>query len=139
MKKSISLIILIFVTLFFTNISLIAQSFGNAYAHADFAELNLGSDVELQTTVYNYVENSNGSYSVNAIWYLSEGNMFIPVKGINKVSIMVYLNSDGSSGDPFIGVLGLDSEGDGEIQVEAEAIINKHGKCHVVFHINGNK
>lgn len=138
MKKFTSLFILIFATCLVTTTQLIAQSSGNVYAYEEVAELNLGSDYELPSTVYNYVENSNGGFTINAIWYLSEGNMFIPEKGVNNVTLLVYLNSDGGSGDPFIGVLGLDSEGGEEIQVEGEASINKNGKCHAIFHIIGN-
>ena len=138
MKKITCLFILIFATWFFTTTQLIAQSDGAAYAFEEVAELNLGSDYELPSTVYNYVENSNGGSTINAIWYLSEGNMFIPKKGVNKVALLVYINSDGGSRDPFIGVLSIDAEGDEELQVEGEASINKHGKCHAIFHINGN-
>lgn len=138
MKKFTVLFALILSTCLITTIHLTAQSNGTAYAFEEFAHLNLGSDYELPTTVYNYVENSNGSYTINATWYLSEGNVFIPEKGVNKVSILVYLNYDGGSGDPFIGVLGMDAEGDEELQVEGEATINKHGKCHAIIHIDGN-
>ena len=89
MKRINSLFILIFATWLFTTAQLIAQSDGTAYAYEEVLELNLGLDYRLLSTVYNYVENSNGGFTINAIWYLSEWDMFIPDKGVNKVTLLV--------------------------------------------------
>jgi hypothetical protein len=139
MKKISKFFALLLVAGLISICQLNAQSNASVYAYEDVAELSLGSDFQLPTSVYNYVETSSGNYTINATWYLSDGNMYIPEKGTNKVMLVAYLNHSGGIGDPFIGVLGVNSIGDEEMQVEGEATINKHGKCHVVFHVNANQ
>jgi len=91
----------------------------------DIAYLNLGSDFGLESAKFNYVETSSGNYTLNMTWYLTEGNSFIPNKGINKVPLIAFFDISFIPEQTFQIAYG-------------EAKINKHGKCHIVIHVNGS-
>jgi hypothetical protein len=91
----------------------------------DIATLYLGSDWGLDATNFNYVETSSGNYTLNLTWYLTPGNEFIPNKGTNKVFL--------------VGVFDYNFFPNFSYQfADGEATINKHGRCHIVLHINGS-
>ena len=101
---------------------------GNVIAFETSALLSLGTDFNLESTNYNIVETSSGNYTINATFYLTPGNPFIPEKGTNKVTLLATIVTF----PPIFPLIGL------PIFSIAEATINKHGKCHVVFHVNGS-
>lgn len=114
--------------LFLTGLLISNQSFSQGViANEATAHIYLGTDFNLEASNYNFVETGSGNYTVNATFYLSPGNPFIPEKGTNKVTLAgaIILQVDTP---PFV------------IQLfsTAEATINKNGKCHVVFHINNS-
>lgn len=122
MKKFSLFISLLFLTgMLISNQSYAQIPVGNVIAFETSAIITLGGDFNLEATNYNFVETSSGNYTVNATFYLTPGNPFIPEKGTNKVDLL---------GTIYIGFPPLFSI--------AEATINKHGKCHVVFHVNNS-
>jgi len=92
---------------------------GQVIAFETHALLFLGTDFNLESTNYNIVETSSGNYTINATFYLTPGNPIIPDKGTKKVTLLATVVS------PYMVLF-------------VEAKINKHGKCHVVFHVNGS-
>ena len=97
---------------------------GQVIAFETHALLFLGTDFNLESTNYNIVETSSGNYTINATFYLTPGNPFIPEKGTNKVTLLATVFTFPPIFPPTFSI--------------AEAKINKHGKCHVVFHVNGS-
>ena len=61
---------------------------GNVVAFETYALLFLDIDSNLESTNYNIVETSSGNYTINATFYLTTGNWFIPEKGTNKVTLL---------------------------------------------------
>ena len=100
-----------------------AQPDGFVFADEDFAYLNLGNDYFLAADTYNYVETPSGNYTVNVTWYLSPDNPYIPEKGVNKVTLLGFID--------WWWIFPT------EVSID-DAVINKHGKCHAVFHVNGS-
>lgn len=123
MKKLKLLFGVLLVTGVFTLSQVNAQDYDIALVN-DIAYLYLGGET-LETSDYNYVETNNGNYTVNITWYLTPGNEFIPNKGTNKVLLTALIDIT------FFPNLILHT-------TEGEATINKHGKCHIVLHINGS-
>ena len=63
---------------------------------------------------------------VNVTWQLNPNNPFIPKKGTNKVKLFATIDWYWV-GWHFYVVVAVD-----------DAIVNKNGKCHAVFHVNGS-
>ena len=108
------------------------KSQGIILADQDFAYLWLGCDNHLAAETYNWVYSDEGDLTLNVTWQLSEGNEYIPEHGNNKVSITGFL-------DHFhIVIFGHDIYIINPLSISTDdAMVNKHGKCHAVFHING--
>ena len=100
-----------------------AQIDGFVFADEDFAYLTLGDDYFLAAETYNYVQTPSGNYTVNVTWYLNPDNPFIPEKGVNKVTLLGFID--------WWWIIPI------EVSID-DAVINKHGKCHAVFHVNGS-
>jgi hypothetical protein len=119
---------LLFSLFLLTGLLITNQSYAQGVnANESTAHIYIGTDFGLEVSNYNFVESSSGNYTVNATFYLTPGNPVIPKKGTNKVTVTGLIQIQ-LPYPPFLTVL----------ISAAEATINKHGKCHVVFHVNGS-
>lgn len=135
-----NILIGIFIIAFtFVAVQVNAQTVGEIYADGEEAYLILGEDAELIATNFTFTESANGNYTINATWDLSDGNSFVPEKGVNKVYLETYFNNeDDGKGDFDVIELGSGDNSSQDnmasFEVQAKATINKNGKCHAVIH-----
>ena len=119
----------LFSLLFFTGLLISSQSFAQGVvATESTATLFLGTDFNLEATNYNFVDSGSGNYTINATFYLTPGNPYIPEKGTTKVELAGALALQVEYFPYFIQLFSV-----------SEATINKHGKCHVVFHFKNTE
>jgi len=97
-------------------------------ANENTANILLGTDYNLEATTYNFVETGSGNYHINATFYLTPGNPVIPEKGTNKVDLACSLIIWPPFPNPPL-----------QLTSVSEATINKHGKCHVIFHVDNSE